>query len=75
MSFFKELLSENSPLSTTRVMAFIALFAGVGIAAYGLYMNRDLGGLSALCAVFVGSAFGAKTVSKFIETKSTGDGQ
>lgn len=70
-TFLKELISENSPTSSTRVMSFISLFSGVGIAAYGLTVNRDLMGLSALCAVFVGSAFGAKTISKFIENKNS----
>ena len=69
MKVLRELLSENSPLSSMRVMAFMSLGAGVGIAAYGLYMNRDLGGLAALCAVFVASAFGSKIGQKVVETK------
>ena len=70
MSFFRDLLSEDSKLSSLRVMGFVALFAGVGIAAYGLYMNRDLVGLSALTGVFVAAAFGGKVSQKILESKS-----
>jgi hypothetical protein len=48
-------------------MAFLALFAGIVIAVYGLYMNRDMIGLSALCGVFVGAAFGGKVSQKILE--------
>ena len=69
MSFFEQLLREDGPVSTVRVMSFISLLSGVSIAAYGLYMNRDITGLSVLCGVFVGSAFGAKVTQKLIESK------
>lgn len=67
MDFIKNLLSEDSPVSSTRVMSFISLFSGIGLAVYGITVGKDLTGLAALCAVFVGSAFAAKTVSKFAE--------
>ena len=67
MSFFRDLLSSDSKLSSLRVMAFLALFAGIAIAVYGLYMNRDMIGLSALCGVFVGAAFGGKVSQKILE--------
>ena len=67
MSFIRDLLSSDSKLSSLRVMAFLALFAGIGIAMYGLYMNRDMVGLSALCGVFVAAAFGGKVSQKILE--------
>lgn len=68
----RELLSSDSPLSSMRLMAFISLMCGCSLAAYGIYMGRDLIGLSALCAVFVGAAFGGKISQKITESRGPG---
>ena len=73
MSILRELLREDSPVSSTRAMSFISLFCGVGVAIYGLSSGKDPVSLAALCSVFVGAAFGAKITQKFIENKSTQD--
>jgi hypothetical protein len=52
-----------------RLLSLISVLSGVGLAAYGIYSGRDLGGLAALCSVFVGSAFAAKVTQKFVEIK------
>lgn len=70
MSSLKELLSDdNGQLSATRVMAMISLFIGSGIGVYGIYAGKDFSGVAEICAVFVGSAFGAKVIQKQIESK------
>jgi uncharacterized membrane protein YiaA len=70
MEWLKSLLSENSTVSAMRVMAFIALFIGAGLAFAGMYAGKDLNALSVLVGVFVGAAFGGKMVQKFAEVKS-----
>jgi hypothetical protein len=63
------LLSENSKISSLRLMSLTSLFSAVGMAVYGLYMNRDIGTLAILVGVFVSAAFGGKISQKFIEKK------
>lgn len=71
MSFKKiihSLLSEDSTdISSVRVMSFISLFTGVGIAIYGVYQGKDLSGLAQVCGVFIGAAFVGKVSQKFAE--------
>lgn len=64
-----KLFSEDSGVSSMRVMAFVSLFAGVTIAFIGVFRGSDLMGLSALAGVFVGSAFAGKAVQKAQEIK------
>ena len=66
----RDLFSENSSISSMRVMSMISLLIGGGIAVYGVYQGKDLSALSVLCAVFVGSAFSGKVGQKFAESKS-----
>lgn len=62
------LLSENqNDISTVRVMAFISLLTGVAVGLYGVYVGKDLTGLSQVCGVFVGAAFTAKVAQKYAE--------
>ena len=68
MSFIESLLSENSPISTVRLMSILSLLAATAIAGYGVYVGKDLAGLAALCATFVVPAFGAKVGQKMLET-------
>jgi uncharacterized membrane protein YfcA len=68
MTFFREMLSEKSNVSSVRVMSLISCLSAVGIAVYGL--NRpsiDYSGLSLLCGTFLGAGFGAKVWQKKIE--------
>lgn len=63
--FFISMLSEDSEctgISMTRIMAIISLLMG----CYLAFIGRE----TSLVSVFVGSAFGAKLVSKHIETRS-----
>lgn len=69
MNIAKELLDENSSMSTMRLMSLLSLACGCGLGVYGLYMNRDLIGLAALCGVFVTAAFGGKAIQKSIESR------
>lgn len=65
--FLRELLDEKSSTSTIRVMSIFALLIGSGIAIYGVYLGKDLGGVAAIVGIFIGSAFGGKVVQKFTE--------
>ncbi len=71
INWVKSVLTEKSGVSSTRVMSFISLFVGAYLAIHGLNTTSDLMGLSALCAVFVGAAFGGKVWQKSMELKST----
>jgi len=53
--------------SVVRIMAFLSLLSGIGLAFYGLYKGVDAQKLSYLCFVFVGSAFGGKVWQKKYE--------
>lgn len=68
--FFLEMLKARSSVSTLRVMSVTSLLSGILMGLYGLYKESDLMGLSALCAVFVGAAFGGKVSQKAIENKT-----
>lgn len=52
-----------------RLLSLISLLVAGAIACFGVYWNRDLLGLSALCGVFIGGSFGGKSIQKAIETK------
>ena len=62
-----ELLSEDSKISTVRLMSVLCTVSGICLAFVGLVRGSDLLGLSALCGVFVGAAFTGKVVQKSIE--------
>lgn len=57
MEFLKKLLSENSDVSSMRVMAFISLFSAIGLA----FTNKS--GYEA----FIYAAFVGKGIQKFSE--------
>lgn len=65
----RELLDPKSSISSMRLLSFISLLTGCLLAAYGLYANKDLLGLAALCSVFVGAAFTGKAIQKSMESK------
>ncbi len=67
--FFRDLLSEDSKLSSMRFMALICVLAALLIAAYGIYKDRDLMGIATLVGAFLGPAFAAKVFSKSIENR------
>lgn len=71
----KPLLDPKSDVSSMRAAMFIALFAAIIIAIIGLFKGSDLGGLGILCGVFVGAAFGGKSLSKFAEVKEREGGE
>ena len=66
-SFLKSCLSQDSSVSSMRIMSFIALFAAIGVTAYGMYRAFNLTELSLLVGVFIGAAFGGKAYQKKIE--------
>ena len=65
----KKLISESSDVSSMRVMSFMTLGFSYLITVIALVMNKDLGDISMLAGVFVGSAFTGKAVQKFSEIK------
>lgn len=67
--FVGEMLSEKGDISLMRVMALSCVAVSSIIAIYGVYSNRDLIDISALCAVFLGAAFTGKVSQKFMEKK------
>ena len=67
MSFILALLSEDSKISTLRLMSLLSLFVGAGIAIYGISNSKDLTGVAEVCSVFVVSAFGGKIGQKWME--------
>jgi hypothetical protein len=42
---------------------------GAMVGLYGVYKGKDLSGVAQVCAVFVSSAFMAKTAQKYVESK------
>ncbi len=69
MKFLRQLISENSSLSSLRAMSLgCCLFACI-LAVYGVYKGIDLTGLSELCGVFLAAAFTGKVAQKHIEMK------
>lgn len=61
------LLTEDSKISALRLMSLFSLLMGAGIAVYGIWNNKDLGGVAEICSVFVVSAFGGKVSQKWME--------
>lgn len=72
-NFLKALFSENSGVSSMRVMSMMSLIIGGYIAIHGLDTKADLVGLAALAAVFVSAAFGGKVMQKSIEMRGAPD--
>lgn len=64
------MFSENSSVSSMRVMSFLSLLFGAAIAIFGLHADKSPDAIAVLCGVFVGSAFAGKAVSKFAEVKT-----
>lgn len=65
----KDFFLENSQASMMRVLSLMAVVAAICLAAYGIYENRDLTGLTALCSAFLAAGFGGKILQKNIEGK------
>jgi hypothetical protein len=63
----KSALSEKDKISTMRIMSLFSLLVGAGIAIYGIYEGKDLGGVAEICGVFVGAAVGGKVTQKYAE--------
>ena len=70
--FLKSMFSEGSDVSDMRVMAMIALFAGIAVAFYGMvkYPPEQLPNVTVLASMFVGVAFTGKVTQKFAETNN-----
>jgi Na+(H+)/acetate symporter ActP len=68
--WLEALFSEQSKVSSTRVMSFISLLIGGYLAIHGLDVKSDLVGLATLVGVFVGAAFGGKVWQKKIEVEA-----
>lgn len=67
MQFLRDLLKNDSAMSMMRFMSLLSLIFGAGITVYALAKRPDLNGIAELVAIFVGSAFGGKTIQKYIE--------
>lgn len=67
--FILNLLSEESKISSMRLMSLISVLSATGIAFYGISKGQPLDALSILCGVFLGAAFTGKVGQKFAETK------
>lgn len=67
MKLFHDLLNEDSKMSMVRLMGLICVTCACGLGIYGIINNRDLVGLAALCAAFIGPAFAGKVAQKYME--------
>lgn len=67
--FIKALLSDCGSVSTMRLMSIIALLVGSAVGVIGVLKGKELGGVAEICAVFITSAFAAKTAQKHIEKR------
>ena len=65
--FLLDLLSEQSKISTMRLMSLMCALAAIGLAFYGIDKGQQLDALSILCGVFLGAAFGGKVSQKAFE--------
>lgn len=69
IKFLKDLFSEQSHVSSMRVMAMMCCITAIVIGLYGmLKQSPDYSGLALLCTTFLGTAFGAKVIQKRSET-------
>ena len=66
-SFLMALLSDSGEVSAGRVMALASLSAGIALGFIGVLNGKDLSGLAQVVAVYVTSAFAAKTLAKYAE--------
>ena len=71
MGFLHDLFSENSNVSSMRVMSMMSLSAGIFVACYGLYIKSSPDSLAVLSGVFVAAAFGGKVTQKAVELRSS----
>lgn len=69
--FLIGIVSEDSKLSSMRLMSIMCVLAAIGTGIYGICANRDLIGTATLVGSFLGPAFAAKCYSKTVETKPT----
>ena len=68
MEWVKALFSSSSGVSMMRVLSFISCLAAIAIAFHGIDADKpDYSGLSILCGVFLGAAFGGKVAQKGME--------
>lgn len=61
---FKDCFSENTGVSSMRLMSMISLLVASAIAFIGLFKGSDLANLSILSGVFLGGSFGGKVMQK-----------
>lgn len=52
-----------------RVMSLMSVVAAIALAFHGIDKGQPLDGLSILCGVFLGAAFGGKVGQKVVEVK------
>lgn len=69
-----DMFSEDSKVSSIRVMAQESLIFAFILAILGMYMDIDLVKVSILCGVFISPVF-AKAYQKGIELKQSPKGQ
>ena len=67
--FIKDLLREDSKVSTTRLMSLMCVISAIIIVILGLYLGKELTGLATISGTFLGPAFAAKVFQKNMENK------
>jgi hypothetical protein len=73
-SLLLKMVTENGEdVSCMRVMSLTALLIAASVTYLGLYLNRDMGSLTPVIALFLGAAFGGKIAQKHLENKSNGN--
>lgn len=70
MKLLRELINEQSPVSTMRVLSLMAMFIAGSIAMFGVYRGSDMLGVAAVAGVFVSASMTGKVVQKSMEIKS-----
>lgn len=71
MELIRAMFSEEAQVSSMRVMSFLSLLAGVGIAFYSFTSGCKVTEATTMVAIFVGAAFGGKVWQKYAEIPLT----
>lgn len=62
-----ELIDENSPVSSMRVMSLICVITAAIIAIVGMEQGKDLSQLAMICGTFLGAGLTGKVTQKIVE--------
>ena len=70
IQFLQGIVSEDSKISTMRVMSFLSLFAGFGVIGYALIFDKTNQQAEPFAILLISSAFSGKVLQKFSELKN-----